>query len=389
MKIKTISLIITLIILFPILTSSCLLADDSFQNGMAEHWQNLHQKLSELTTMLDKEREASDSSFLWVFPSEKENVENDMASLIDEALEILNLSDLKKCKDELDECRKDIQKSKAQIGDLKGKKSMAPKEVSGWKVWKKDQEDFETEIEELQNIIKVKEKRIEELSQLMLEKIREQGIDIDTEHIEHLIFSVTGNDDINMISVFNNIKTITNRLRSMTVESGEDIETARKYYGMNTVLLKILLRFQQLYINKVKYNYIPKIDGIIEENHKLYSDTKGQITQEDEAHQEIYRSNLRAQKLSIKCAEQYRKYLLLNIERVNALLQKTKKEYEASENTYRTATSAHNLIAMIHNADKMFNSLSELQVPELLKFENLDMKVEFIKLTEKLEKIKQ
>jgi hypothetical protein len=71
---------------------------------------------------------------------------------------------------------------------------------------------------------------------------------------------------------------------------------------------------------------------------------------------------------------------------MNRSREKIFKEYQAAENTYLTVSTAYALIAMMREADNLYDSINELQIPDLLTFDNTAMKAEFKKLSGRMEK---
>ncbi len=99
-------------------------------------------------------------------------------------------------------------------------------------------------------------------------------------------------------------------------------------------------------------------------------------------HQKMYKANLEAQQLTNQAVGLYRQYLTKNKNRMKQAVNKIYKEYQVAENTYLTVSTAYALIAMMREADNLYNSISELQVPDLLVFDNNALKAEFKKLSD-------
>ncbi len=351
--------------------------------SVEEHWDKLHDKLGDTLELLDTQRKLPDSSWN-PLKKDKSDLEDDIDDLLDEAIEILNISDMAQIKEQINESMDNIRRFEERIGELNTKKMMAPKEEAGWKIWKKDVGDYEEEIEEIREAIAENKRNIEQLKAALLKKINAIGIELDAEQMDTLIFSVTGDDDIEIISVFNNIKIITQKLKDLSVSSGEQIETARRYYGMHTVLLKILLYLQGRYVEKVDREYVPMLAGIEEENRQLMQQTQSLLQGSQSAHRNLYEANLDAQRLTDRTVTLYRRYLENNKKRMIRSKDQIVREYQIAENTYQTVSTAHNLIALMRDADTLFNSLNELQIPDLIRFDNSEMKEEFKKLSSKM-----
>ncbi len=361
----------------------CLTAGWASGADIGEKWDKLHDELDTGLTLINEQRKAPESS--WVpFKDDKASLEKDLENLLDEAIEILHVSDLMEIKQEIRSAQANIRDLRKRISKLQTEKLMAPDEVAGWKIWKKDIADYEEKIADYEEAIRENEARIETLKQRFLEKVADIGITLTEDQIDTLIYSVTGDDDVEMIAVFDNVKILTEKLREMTRESRENIETARRYYGMHVVLLKALLHLQEAYIRRIDENHLPALEAIAEENRALMQQTESLLEDASPQHEGQYVANLEAQRLTEKTAALYMRYLRRNRERVTTSRSKIQREYQVAENTYSTVSTAYALIAVMRSADRFFNALSGLQTPDLLTFENREMREEFRKLTSKM-----
>ena len=351
-----------------------------FATTINDKWNKLHSLLDTTLVKLDEQRKLPSST--WIpLKKNKKSVQKQIDSLIDEAIAILNISDLSEIKSKITTNLGQIKEYQTTISQLQTEKMMAPKDIADWKLWKRDESDFEEMIEAYEKKIVKNESEIEKLKIDFQEKIGEIGIDLDTDQVDMLIYSVTGDDDVRIISVFNNVKIITSKLKELSIKSNENIESARRYYGMHTVLLKVLLHLQESYNDKVENEYLPKLDKISSDNKKLTRETKSLLKESDKQYRSLYKANLEAQDLTEKTIHFYKKHLVKNAKRMKKSRKKSEKEYRIAENTYNTVSTAYSLISLMRNTDKFFNSVSDLQIPDLLKFDNKEMKEEFKKLS--------
>ena len=114
--------------------------------------------------------------------------------------------------------------------------------------------------------------------------------------------------------------------------------------------------------------------------------TRSLMSSSEPQYKKVYQANLDAQQLTDQTVQLYRQYLEKNKTRMNQSQQKIFKEYQATENTYMTVSTAYTLISMMQDADNLYNSINELQVPDLLTFDNKAMKAEFKKLSGRMAK---
>ncbi len=380
---KKISMLITVLILIPIALATAASAESA--DSISDHWSELHAKLDDTLTLLEKKQSLPDSTWN-PFKDDKQSLDKKINALLDEAINILNISGLSAIKQQINTCQADIKDYKNMSAELHTKKMMAPKDTADWKIWENDVKDYENKIAAYTENIAEKEQAIDELKARLQEQFSKQGIILDSEQLDTLISSVTGDDDIEIISVFNNIKAITAKLQDLTDESGENIESARRYYGMHALLLKILINLQQAYTDRVDHRYMPELAGIEKDNRWLMKKTRSLLSNSEPQHKKIYQANLDAQQLTDKTVLLYRQYLEKNKTRMNRSREKIFKEYQAAENTYMTVSTAYALIAMMQDADNLYNSITELQIPDLLTFDNKAIKAEFKKLSGRIDK---
>ncbi len=82
----------------------------------------------------------------------------------------------------------------------------------------------------------------------MIARFQLIGLDLDLEQIKVLLSRVDSENIIQMSVVFDVLKQITKQLMELTQSSGEEIKTAKKYYGMHVVLIEMVIHMQdQIY----------------------------------------------------------------------------------------------------------------------------------------------
>ena len=95
-------------------------------------------------------------------------------------------------------------------------------------------------------------------------------------------------------------------------------------------------------------------------------------------------ANLEAQKLTLQTAQVYEKHLIGQRRKVILARDKTYADLQIAQNTYKTVRVSGELITLLRTSQKSFDMLLNIQVPDLLVFENVQMKQEFAILTQKL-----
>ena len=122
--------------------------------------------------------------------------------------------------------------------------------------------------------------------------------------------SVVGEEVIKSSIIYDNVRQISEQLMILSMESGEDLVITRRYYGMYTVLLKILMHMQQQFINNIDEVYQPRIVEIQNNVQDVNRSTRDLMRQNNNSqHQQHLQANLRAQQLTLKAATLYQQHL--------------------------------------------------------------------------------
>jgi hypothetical protein len=88
--------------------------------------------------------------------------------------------------------------------------------------------------------------------------------------------------------------------------------------------------------------------------------------------------------LTLQTAALYKRHLIGQRGKMVRAMKKTISDLQIAQNTYKTVTLSGELVNLLRTSQKSFDLLLNIQVPELLVFENKQMKQEFAILTQKL-----
>ncbi len=372
--------------LFCAIVLVCCFASSVLASSLEDVWGEVHPLLSKAVAELDLRGNVPDSSWN-PLKEDKKSVDGKINGLLDECIEVLGISGMSETKEAIHKLQDDSAKCRERVAELKIERLAAPKKVKKWEVWKKDVGSIDEEVKDLEIRQEENEKQVESLIDKLLVEMKDIGMKVDREQVETLVYSVTGDDDVRLVSVFNNVKLITTELQRLTAEANENIEMAKRYYGMHTLLLRILINLYENYENKIDDVYLVRIKDIITKQEELIQRTIAKIENEPAKYRGIYKTNLAAQGLTVRTAKMYAQYLEKNRERIADAKSGIFHEYEVALNTYETVQGAHNLITLMRDANAMLDRISELQTPDLIVFQNSEMKTEFRKLTTKLNEL--
>ena len=169
------------------------------------------------------------------------------------------------------------------------------------------------------------------------------------------------------------------------VESKEDLESARRYYGMYLTLLKTLERMQERLLDTVETRYLTEIDAIIAKTRELMQQTRS-LMRDDQANRETLAANIEAQELTLRTAALYRDYLIDQASDVAVARDELLRDIAIADNTYETVKVSGELVRLMKSSQQLLDTLLKRQVPALRTFQNLEMKREFEKLTLQLQR---
>ncbi len=346
----------------------------------AEVWENITPKLNEVLE-LEQQAENTPNSVWLGFGTDKEDLNQEINQLLDEAVEILSISNTNNIRQAIRAEYERIREMKQDIAKYHQAQITAPVDST----WQTTVADYDLKIKQLSELIEQSKTQISKLKTQFAQQLSNKGLSISTEQLDVLLSSVVGDDIIQSSIVYDNIKQISQQLMILTEKSGEDINMSQRYYGMYTVLLKILLHMQENFINKIDNQYLPKIANIIIEV-KNINVTTGNLLRSihDKTHRKHLLANLQAQNLTLQTAQLYKKHLVTQRYKIVKASKKTNQDLQIAQNTYKTVRIGGELINLLRSSNKSFEILLNIQVPDLLIFENKQMKQEFAILTQKL-----
>jgi len=149
------------------------------------------------------------------------------------------------------------------------------------------------------------------------------------------------------------------------------------------VLLQVLDRMYGHLINRIDSDYMPHIESIIARTKALSKETKELIARYPER-AKVLESNLSSQNLTLKASRLYKNYLSEQRGDVAQARKRLNDDIQVANNTYDTVKVSGELIDIVRNSRHLLDTLGRMQVPALRGFENLEMKREFQRLTDRL-----
>lgn len=338
----------------------------------AQLWEELIPRLDQVIGLQDRQRNLPESAW---FGKDQASMAAEINELLDEAAEILVGNNA--LRNRMREIADAAAQNRQAITELKRRKLTAPSDS----LWRKTVADIAEEISEREALLAEQRQALAGLHADAAAELRTMGLDIDAEGVEFLLSTVVGDDVVDMTFAFEQVRELTAQLEKLTAESREDLTTARRYYGMYTVLLRTLDQMHATLLNRINGSYRPRIDAISSRARELQKETRALNAR---GPSRVLASNLEAQQLTVEAAGRYAEYLASQQQQIGLSRDRLSRDIDVAQNTYETVKISGDLVALMQDSRHLLDSLFELQVPPLRTFENLEMKREFQRLTSQL-----
>lgn len=344
--------------------------------------------LDEARKLIDSHDKLPKRRFLLLRPFADDQKSNEAQTndLLDEAMEMLDSSPLRDLWKELHVIRRQVRKSHHQLAEYRQRRVSAPreKEIGLFdRAFLSTKEDYDEMIGEEEGEISENEKRIEELKDGIVKQLKSLHLEVDRDSLESLLSSVSGDDFVSMIALFDNIRHLTAQLQDLTEQSGEALDIAKRYYGMHVVLVKIMDRMQQRFISDIDKEHIPRLQNFSKEAQKNVGQALDLI-RKDAGDEDILRSNIESNKLTLRAAKLYTEYLLSNADLIRAENKHIKRNLSTALNTYKTVKLSSDVSRLMKTGRQNFEALMQLQIPPLREFRNEMLRKEYQRMTTEL-----
>lgn len=317
-----------------------------------------------------KQKEKQENAGFWF---SKSDYQEDIDELYAQVFEMITDEGIEDLKERLLKNDENLKDENQRLTELKKKQSLAyePAEKASYdlKIAKQNAK--------IKNIKANKQSLIREVQF----RLSEFGVDVTDDQVEALLVKVNANDILSMSTTFPVIAKFATHLGEITQNTGEDLVSAKKYYGMYVLLLELQLFIQDQYIDRLENEFIPKIDQLKDRSVELISNTKDLMRKSSKKPREIFANNLESQEFTLKAINLYKSQLISDLAKVKKAKAKLSEDYKVAMNTYETVDLSFNVSALINANSNLFKDVMTLQAPELIPFENTKLKEEFEKLT--------
>lgn len=345
-------------------------ADQESTQHLKKVWSNVLENLDDALVLNTEIDEAPASRW---FGADKESLGEDQVDVFTEIEELLANPGITANRKHIDQLKKRINKERQKIAVLKEKKVVASSS---------EKAKLDRKIQKSVDKIATYNHNIDLEKDNLKVRLQEMGLLLNNDQVDVLLSRVDSDDIIKMSVVYDVLSDITSQLMELTQEFNEDINQARKYYGMHVVLLKFVMNMQQSYIKKLDEEYLPKINDIRKDTAQLTQESKKLLQSESKPiRRNLLSKNLQAQALTLKVANIYAKQLSKQKAKVHEALELVKDDYRVAKNTYDTVKLSSDLIRLMRTNQASFNALMNIQIPDIVPFENIEMQKKFEELS--------
>ena len=328
-----------------------------------------------------KKKESSASNFTIISKSKK-----DYRIKIDEVLEeiepILFDGEVVNYASRIREIRKNIKDFETQKVRLNEKFVFAPEKES---LLKSSKKEIKNEIKKIDRLIKKSYKLIDELEFDLKRKMHKLGIKLTREQIRVMTTRIDGDDLSRSFAIFDVTKQISETLSKIMTENSFSGTATVKYYGTYVVMSEILGFSQRRYIEKIEDTYLPALDKIEKNINDAieFAETsiKGAKTEQSK---KILKSNIKSNEFTMKVLGQYRNILINQMKSLQNALERTKEQITVAYSTYDTAANSANLVNLINQTQDSFNKIMNMQLPNIVPFENKELEIKFLEISDQL-----
>jgi hypothetical protein len=344
--------------------------------SFAELWQQVVPELDRALALEERQDALPESA--WLGPDQASNREA-VDAILDEAVDVLSNAPIQDDRRRIRALQADIEQAHRDIDRYRRERISAPMES----LVRKTAADYDRAIDARTAQVARDREAIEVIQTSFAEELRNLGLKLTDAQVELLLSTVVGDNIVDLGVVFDNVKAVTAQLEQLVQASGEDLASARRYYGMYVVLLKALARMHTQIEEAIGGRYIPQIDAIVARAKGLSAQTR-ELQRESPEKATLLTGNLEAQALTIETAAIYRRYLLEQAQQIARAREALDRDIAAAWNTYETVRVSGELVALVKSSQRLLAGLMDRQVPTLRPFENQEMRREFEKLTGQL-----
>ena len=208
--------------------------------------------------------------------------------------------------------KRQIDEMRDAIGELRERRISAPENggIESWLGLSEDHGDIDSAISEFEERIEGQQRAIEAGKQAFAEAMGGVGAELSPEQVDLLLESVTGADLVRLAAAYEAVRGVSEQLRALMDENGEDLTYAKRYYGMHTALIALVLEAQGSVLDQIDGDYLPKLRAIEKDIDAAAAETRRLLRDEPtRAQRRVLEANRESQGVARDALTAYREIL--------------------------------------------------------------------------------
>ena len=164
-----------------------------------------------------------------------------------------------------------------------------------------------------------------------------------------------------------------------------DSSTTVKYYGIYVLLSELLAYAQRVYIEKIDDLYLPSIEVIKDDiNDSIQFNNRAIREASNQQNKNILKQNNESNKFALEVADFYKNVLSGQKKQLERALKRTNEQISVAYSSYDAASVSFNLLSLINQSEDEFGKILNLQIPEIVPFENDELEQKFNELSDRI-----
>lgn len=351
---------------------------------LSEFFDQTHGALESALDLYDDQQKLpsnDDLRFYDYLSRTKETQQGKVDAYLDVAADALGISGINERRSKIASLRESISQSRSRISSFERSKISAPE--SSYNPLTTTKAKFDKKIQRAKESIAAAKEAISAEKQKLINDLKKIGMPISEENVDVLLESITGDQFVRISIMFDNAKNYAKELERLTEETGEDLETAKKYYGVYLMLLHTIDRLQLKFVDTVDKEYYPQLEKYTEQAKQNITDARAAIKQGGD--RKILLNNIYSNEVTLDASAYYKQSLSKQKTEMKRANNAIKKNILTATNTYKTAALSKDIASLISVSRRAFDSISGLSVPDLRPFENTKLKEEFSRLSREIQ----
>ena len=347
-------------------------AGEFIQRQLSRVWTDVEEDLARLS--LSIQRRSKKARRKWMKKRIEEMIEAHQ-NTFDLLSQKMNDHTLNALRVEYMECCHRINELEREIGDIRAAIAMKGEDKGG---------PYHRMLQKTEASLKKSEfERLEKI-EFSRKRLGAYGVELNPQQAEVLLSRVDAGDIMQMTTVFSIISNMTRQFASAKLQSGENLDVTKKYYGMYIALLELQMFIQDDYLNRLNSDYLPGVQSIADDAQELFEETRKKANRSEDEHRTLYEKNIESQQFTLEVTRIYKDALTDDAEKVQKARELLRKHHDVAENTLKTVQVSADLSALMTQNESLYRDVMELQMPDLVPFENLQMQREFEAVTTRL-----